>query len=157
LFSQVNIQYEKQSFEKAYEQHPYNIHVMNNLASCFENEKNHVKAEEFYSKALIISPAFEEARLNLSAVYYNTQQYEKAFETIDQCDINATDQKYQLFLPAILSSLVDHMAESNKEQAAQFLTIKNNKTELMQLYMTSKKENINFKNYITQHLTNTKP
>ena len=144
LFSMGELDSAGASFEIAYRQHPYNIHVLNNLASYYEKKEDHKRAEQFYQKALTISTEFEEARLNLSAVYYNTRQYEKAFETIDQCSIYSTDQKYQLFLPAILSALVDELKGKNDRIKKRNIE----KTELMKLYSLSKKENISFKNYV---------
>ena len=144
LFSKGEIDSAGSCFETAYRQHPYNIHVLNNLASYYEKKADHNRAEQFYQKALAISTEFEEARLNLSAVYYNTRKYEKAFETIDQCNMHSTDQKYQLFLPAILSALVDEMNEKNDRLKKQNI----DKTGLVQLYRASKRENASFKNYI---------
>ena len=77
LFSMGNIDKAKTSFEDAYKIHPYNIHVLNNLGSCYESMGDHKKAETYYLKALTISSDFEEARLNLSAVYFNMKDYEK--------------------------------------------------------------------------------
>lgn len=141
LFSQGELESAGACFETAYHQHPYNIHVLNNLASYYEKKGDHDRAEQFYQKALSISTEFEEARLNLSAVYFNTKQYEKAFETIDQCDIDSQDQKYQLFLPAILNAVVDVMKEKNN----QLKNINVDKDQLVELYRASKKENIDFK------------
>ncbi len=155
LFSMGDLEAAKMSFETAYILHPYNIHVINNLASCYESLKDHKKAEEFYLKALNISPGFEEARLNLSAVYYNTKQYEKAFEVIDKCDINTKDEKYQLFLPAILSSWLDMLIlhERNEEAVRKLTDIKNTENGIMMLYVASKKKGVNFKG-IYNKLTN---
>lgn len=144
LFSKGDLDSAGACFEIAYRQHPYNIHVLNNLASYYEKKEDHNKAEQFYQKALGISSEFEEARLNLSAVYYNTRKYEKAFETIDLCNIHSTDQKYQLFLPAILSALVNDRKEKNARLKERNI----DKTELVQWYQASKRENISFKNYI---------
>lgn len=144
LFSLNELDSAGSCFETAYRQHPYNIHVLNNLASYYEKKGEHVNAEQFYQKALSISTEFEEARLNLSAVYYNTGQYQKAFETIDQCSIHSTDQKYQIFLPAILSAMVDGMKVKNDR----LKNINLDKDQLIHLYWTSKKEKTDFKNNI---------
>jgi O-antigen ligase len=155
LFSSGDTYAAKASFETAYALHPYNIHVINNLASCYEQLKEHDKAEETYQKALAISSEFEEARLNLSAVYYNMQAYNKAFETIDKCDMQSKDEKYQLFLPAILNSWLDAriMNEKNAETVEKLTIIKNTKDELITLYVESRKKGLNFKEQISK-LTN---
>lgn len=151
LFSSGNINVAKTSFEKAYSIHPYNIHVLNNLASCYESLKEHKKAEEFYLKALSISSEFEEARLNLSAVYYNMKEYEKAFETIDKCSINSTDTKYQLFLPAILNSWMDVLLSKQKDMNL-IRALKNIKDKTSQLYFESKNKRVKFEQYIIKNV-----
>jgi O-antigen ligase len=150
LFSSGDINTAKYSFEQAYSIHPYNIHVMNNLASCFESLKEHKKAEEFYLKALSISPEFEEARLNLSAVYFNNKEYEKAFETIEKVDIYTTDEKYKVFLPAILNSWVDGLLSKQKDPdlIKRIMAIKNTNDKLRILYVESKEKGVNFVEYI---------
>ena len=89
------------SFQNAYNQHPYNIHVINDLASCCEKLKQHDKAILYYRKALKISAGFDEARLNLSAVYFNIKRYKSAFMELKKCDSTTQNPKYKLFLPSI--------------------------------------------------------
>lgn len=89
------------SFQNAYNQHPYNIHVINDLASCYEKLKQHDKAIVYYRKALDISAGFDEARLNLCAVYFNMKRYKSAFMELKKCDSTTQNPKYTLFLPSI--------------------------------------------------------
>lgn len=89
------------SFQNAYNQHPYNIHVINDLASCYEKLKQHDKAILYYRKALKVSAGFDEARLNLSAVYFNIKRYRSAFMELKKCDSTTQNPKYKLFLPSI--------------------------------------------------------
>ncbi|MDD4149268.1 MAG: O-antigen ligase family protein [Bacteroidales bacterium] len=154
FFSLGNIDEAKISFEKAYSIHPYNIHVLNNLASCYENLGEYQKAEETYLKALSISSEFVEARLNLSAVYYNMKEYEKAFETIDKCDINSVDPKYQIFLPVILNSWLDVLISKEKDMniVEKISDIKNSDDKLVELYFESKIKNISFEVFIKKSL-----
>ena len=58
-------------FKKAYSINPYHLHVINNLATCYGYNNDYIKAKELYEECLSISPRFEEAALNLSAIYYN--------------------------------------------------------------------------------------
>jgi tetratricopeptide (TPR) repeat protein len=117
LFSSGDINSAKMAFESACAIHPNNIHVLNNLGSCYESLKQHDKAEEYYLKALNISSGFEEARLNLSAVYFNAGKFEKAFETIDKCSPYCDDEKYKTFLPAILNARIDVVIAKEKDPA----------------------------------------
>jgi tetratricopeptide (TPR) repeat protein len=152
LFSSGDTYGAKTSFETAYALHPYNVHVLNNLASCYEQLKMHDKAKETYQKALTISSEFEEARLNLSAVYYNMQAYDKAFETIDKCDTQSKDEKYKLFLQAILNAWLDAriVNEKNPVIVEKLTNIKNTKDEIVTLYVESRKKGLNFKEYINR-------
>lgn len=155
LFSLGNINDATTSFENAYCIHPYNIHVLNNLASCYVSLENHQKAEETYLKALAISSEFEEARLNLSAVYYNLKEYEKAFETIDKCDIKSVDSKYKIFLPVILNSWFDVLLSKEKDENTikKLIDIKNSKDKILELYFESKRKNISFEVFIRKSST----
>ncbi len=101
LFSLNNFSSALISFQNAYHQHPYNIHVINDLASCHEKLKQHDKAVIYYKKALTISTGFDEARLNLCAVYFNTNRYKSAFFELKKCDSLTQNPKYKLFLPSI--------------------------------------------------------
>jgi tetratricopeptide (TPR) repeat protein len=152
LFSSGDIHGAKTCFEKAFALAPYNMHVINNLASCYESLGDHRKAEQFYLKALSISSGFEEARLNLSAVYYNTNQFIKAYETIEKCDIHTSNPKYATFLAAILDSWTADL--SQKEEDAfikqKLLRLRNNKEDLFLYYMESKKKGTRFKDYLLQ-------
>jgi len=150
LFSMGNIDKAKTSFEDAYKIHPYNIHVLNNLGSCYESMGDHKKAETYYLKALTISSDFEEARLNLSAVYFNMKDYEKAFDIIDKCDVNCIDPKYKTFLPAILKSWVSDVIskQSNEDSIKKLTEIKTDTDKILKIYFDAKKNNINFIQYI---------
>lgn len=100
-FSQDNFNEALVDFQKAYELHPNHIHVLNNLATCYEVLGNHSKAIEFYTRALDISPRFEETLINLSAVYYNIKQYESAYEIIQRCDPKSENEKVAAYLKII--------------------------------------------------------
>ena len=141
LFALGNLQDALFVFESAYNFAPYNIHVLNNLASTYEKNGFHDKAINFYLKALAISPEFEESILNLSAVYFNIKEYEKAFETINKCSIITTEPKYKLFLPPILRSYLNILKEKNNLINHNLLKLNNE--ELVQFYFDKKNRNIN--------------
>ncbi|MBT3231987.1 MAG: tetratricopeptide repeat protein [Calditrichaeota bacterium] len=100
-FSKDNIDEALADFLKAHELHPNHIHVLNNLASCYEILSDHSKAIEFYTRALDISPRFEETLINLSAVYYNTKQYKRAYEVIQRCDPKSENPRVTAYLNVI--------------------------------------------------------
>ncbi|MES2514497.1 MAG: O-antigen ligase family protein [Bacteroidota bacterium] len=155
LFSQGNIDDARVSFEKAYSIHPYNMHVINNLASCYESVKDHEKAIKYYQMALHISSEFEEARLNLSAVYFNTQQFEKAFEIIDECHVNSKDPKYASFLPVILNAFIKtKLNEQQKEKLEnkEPNSFKSMNALLVHLYFDAKAKNRKFDVHVLDSL-----
>jgi len=100
-----NIPEALEDFKEAYKAHPYHIHVLNNLATCYELEGNHERAIFYYKKALEIYPAFEDALINLGATYYNRGRYEEAYETLMRCNQNAKNQRLQQYLEAVKEKL----------------------------------------------------
>jgi tetratricopeptide (TPR) repeat protein len=91
----------KENFEDAYKFHPFNIHVLNNLAGCYEKESNHEKAILYYKEALRISPSFEESQLNLSAAYFNAGEFENAYASIKKVSSACIHPNYLVFKNAI--------------------------------------------------------
>ncbi len=154
LFASENIKDAKIEFEKAYKIDPYNIHVLNNLASCNEKLGNHKAAELYYKKALKISSKFEETLLNLAAIYFNTKKFELAFGTIDKCSVNSIDPKYRLFLKTILvtkiNSIIKHTSDKNKVQ--QLTLLKTDTTRLETIYFESKSFIEKFEPYVLKSL-----
>jgi tetratricopeptide (TPR) repeat protein len=85
-FSKNDIVQAHQSFLEAYRIHPNHLHVLNNLATCDQLLNDRDKALDLYQKALQISPTFEPALRNLSAVYFNRGMYDEAYRTVRKCD-----------------------------------------------------------------------
>jgi O-antigen ligase/Tfp pilus assembly protein PilF len=71
-------------FQSAYKANPFHIHVLNNLATCFELKGNHEQAITLYKEAIRINPHFVDAIINLTAVLYNLKQYDQALLIIEQ-------------------------------------------------------------------------
>ncbi len=93
-----NIPQALEDFKEAYKAHPYHIHVLNNLGTCYEMGDDHDKAIFYYKKALTISPEFEDALINLGATYYNTGRYTEAYETLLRCNPNTKDSRLKQYL-----------------------------------------------------------
>jgi tetratricopeptide (TPR) repeat protein len=72
----------RSDFLKAQTDHPYHIHVLNNLGTCYAKLLNFEKAVEYYNRALALSPRFEQAILNLGAVYFQMAKYSQARELL---------------------------------------------------------------------------
>jgi len=95
-------------YKKAYKAHPYHIHVLNNLATCYELQGNHNEAIKYYNKALKIYPQFEESLINLGATYYNCGRYEEAYETLLRCNPNTKDPRLKEYLEICEKNLDKH-------------------------------------------------
>jgi O-antigen ligase len=158
-FSMDDIKRATVSFQKALVLTPTNIHVLNNVASCFEKEGAHEDAEKYYLKALEISPGFEESLLNLCAVYFNKKEKGKAFDMIDKMDPNSENQKYHSFLPVILGAKIDLMIHNpeNSHCIDQLNAVKNSAEKTLELYQNSKQNSSSFEfqllNYCNEQTT----
>ena len=104
-FLMNNISQAHEDFKKAHKAHPYHIHVLNNLATCYEMEGNHNEAIYYYKKALEIFPQFEDALINLGATYYNSGRYEEAYETLVRCNQNTQNPKLEEYLKSVKKKL----------------------------------------------------
>jgi len=91
-------------FKSAYEINPYHVHILNNLGTCYELNKDHITAIEYFNKALAINPTMEDAILNLSASYFNSGQIDSAYQTIRKCDIQTTNNRYKTSVPIIVTA-----------------------------------------------------
>jgi tetratricopeptide (TPR) repeat protein len=93
-------------FREALKYNPYHIHVLNNLASSCVSLGENDYAIGYYKKAVTIAPNFDEAWLNLCAVYYNQKQYEKAYGALIKVNLYTREQRYRPFIKAITKSLI---------------------------------------------------
>ncbi len=100
-----NVSQAFEDYKKAYNAHPHHIHVLNNLATCYELEGNHNEAIKYYNKALDIFPQFEEALINLGATYYNSGRYEEAYGALLRCDPNTKNPKFEQYLNVVKKKL----------------------------------------------------
>ena len=99
-------------FQRAYKVNPYHLHVINNLGTTFELKGNSSKAESLFLEAHHIAPRFEDPVFNLSALYYNKKEYDRAYSMIRKIDMNTANPKYKKFLKTILLNKID---EINRE------------------------------------------
>ncbi len=84
-FSRNEIDAACADFRRACQYHPFHLHALNNLATCYEMQGKHEQAIEFYRKALKISPRFEDTLLNLSVVYIKLEKYREAELVLGRC------------------------------------------------------------------------
>ncbi len=104
----------KKSFEEAYQIHPYQVHVLNNYATCFEKEGNHNEAIKYFEEMFRISPKFSAGLVNLSGAYYNAGKFEEAYQTISKFNYDELNPQSQDFMKAILAKKMELMLQKNK-------------------------------------------
>lgn len=66
------------AFREAYEAHPFNRNVLNDLASALVQTGDTAGAKAFYTEASRISPRFDDPKLNLAAIYIRQKKYDRA-------------------------------------------------------------------------------
>lgn len=71
-----------QDFERAMKFAPWNRNVLNDYASLCVLEGNKAEARQLYKKVIRISPRFDDAKLNLAAVYLNEDSLKEAERTL---------------------------------------------------------------------------
>lgn len=73
-----NYESAKTDFKKAYRLNPYNRNVLNDLASAYAFTNQTDSAIYYFTEAARISPRFDDAKLNLAAMYIKAQNYKTA-------------------------------------------------------------------------------
>jgi Flp pilus assembly protein TadD len=68
---------------KAYKLNPYNRNVVNDLASAYSVNGKTDLAKKYYIESSRISPRFDDAKLNLTAIYINEKNYKLAGACLD--------------------------------------------------------------------------
>ncbi len=74
-------------FTNAYNLHPNNIHVINNMANIYFLQGEADSALVFYKKALRVSPKYLDGALNLMAAYFNLNQIEEAYAVLRKYEV----------------------------------------------------------------------
>jgi len=80
LHKQGKIEEAKKEFLEAYKLHPYNIQVLSNLGTSYDQTGDKESALIYYQKALDISPRFKEALINTAIVKYNQNKFDEALD-----------------------------------------------------------------------------
>ncbi|MGV3695776.1 O-antigen ligase family protein [Flavobacterium sp.] len=142
----------QECFEKAYRLTPYNIQVITNLASTYQVNGKSEEAVALYKEALGISKNFDEAKLNLAALYFNRKEYAKAYLTINEVKVGSKNPKYQTYLVPILNQKINDYLKTatNKEVVANLVKNVTTKEALLKLFFDAKKNNIPFEAYLAQ-------
>lgn len=87
-------------YKQAEQLTPYHLHTINNIATCYATAGNFEEAIIYYKKALVIANDFEDAQINLAAIYFNKKEYKTGYPYIRDCNPNSAHKNYRLTLNA---------------------------------------------------------
>ncbi|PCH69813.1 MAG: hypothetical protein COC01_00490 [Bacteroidetes bacterium] len=141
-----------EDFETAYAIHPNHIHVINNLATCYEFKKDHQKAIKLYNDALKISPRFAESVLNLAAIYFNQGKNEMALKTIRKHDPYSHNPKFMNYLSVIIGKLIDQWLPMYGDGKDILIKVKANTETIRRINRESLKEGREYKDQLTLYI-----
>lgn len=106
-FSLQNIDKALISFHIAEKMHPYHLHVLNNLATCYSVKGDFNKSIWYLNEALRISPDFQEAIINLSGLHFNNKNYQASFKYFFLAKSDNTNNVLYANLDALISKMVN--------------------------------------------------
>lgn len=93
-------------FKKAYQENPYHLHVINNLATCYALNGNKEEALDYYNKVLKIKPYFWDAVFNKAVLLYQLKKYDEAINFLSSEKIK-NHPKSKEFMRIIKQEQVD--------------------------------------------------
>lgn len=106
-------------YQKAVLKTPYHIRTLNDLATAYEQSGQPDSAIVYYKRALSISPELTDARLNLSATYFNQNKIDSAYQTINYLsgtNVNLNyRENYHKFMGVILSAKILDSLNTSKD------------------------------------------
>jgi len=137
-------------FKTAYKINPNHIHVLNNLATCYQIKGESNYAIPLYKKAITLSPTFNDAILNLTAVYFNQNQIDSAITIIKTYKGLSTDEKYRNYLITILKTKIINYKNicDDKLIISVLENILLNNDWVINIFDKSKEKNINFESQL---------
>jgi O-antigen ligase len=151
-FNENRLEESQTCFEKAYQLTPNNIQVLTNLASVYQANGKIDEAVVLYNDALKISTEFDEAKLMLSALYFNKKEFDKAYGLINEIKVTSKNPKYTLYLVPILNQKINAYLQTATDKVVIDKLVKNvtTKEALLQLYFDAKMNNMAFETYLAQ-------
>ncbi|MCW3127823.1 MAG: hypothetical protein JWO03_3481 [Bacteroidetes bacterium] len=78
----------KYYFEEALRSNPYDLHVLNDLATAVQREGDNPKAAKLYDEVLSMTPFFTSAYMNKVVMMYNQGDRDKAYEYLHKYPVH---------------------------------------------------------------------
>jgi tetratricopeptide (TPR) repeat protein len=136
-------------FKEAMEINPYHIYVLNDYAGCLSRLQKYYEAIELYLKALSVSPSFQEARLNLIALYYKQENYYAAFEALKWVSLTNIDERLKKTIILVIRKLLEYEL-SKRQPNVDFIHLYKKKYNNFAFYKTILKYAVESDNEITK-------
>ena len=141
----------KEELHVAHSVHPYNIHVVNNLASVYQLSGNMPIAINYYKEALVISPKYLDGALNLAAAYFNNNEVEAAYQTLKKYHKVFTvdgggDERYKQYLLVIMQTARDNLADQQTEESLKQELIKLNEADFWSIHLQHLEDDLTLNN-----------
>lgn len=112
-FSMGNREEANKAFQLAYDINPYQIHVLNNMASINELAGKHTLAISYYDQLLHISPKQPDALLNKSAALFNDDKKLAAMRCLYQFTYDEGNTQFLTYLHVIGTWYMEEKAKNN--------------------------------------------
>jgi O-antigen ligase len=94
-------------FIQAYKSNPYHIYVLNDYACCLTKLGQNKKAAGLFRKAIVLSPGYTEAKLNLCALCFNQNEMTEAFNILKSIDTGTSTDRYQKTVIVLVRRIID--------------------------------------------------
>lgn len=101
LFQQSRFEEALQGLLISEKSNPHHLLLLSNIAAAYNRLNNSTEAENYFLKALAVSPESEQVLLNLTAVYFQRGDYQKAYEFVQRCNQNSHNPRVQRYRRAI--------------------------------------------------------
>lgn len=99
-------------YEKAEQVSPYNVQVINDIGTCYDQSGNKSAAKEEYNRVLDINPYFPDALLNLTALEFNEGRILGSYKMLNTIPEDLKSMRRSQFEQVIFSKLADSVFHS---------------------------------------------
>jgi len=158
-FSSKSLKLSIAEFENALKIHPYHLLTLNNLGAMYKNDGQLEKAKEYYNKALLISPNYEIAKLNILELKFLTENIKEATLAFQQFGFEKTDPSYSYFFELMLKKQVNYalIRYPQLKQDKKYMEVLQNKVVLEKMYFGSLKNEVPFHIWILPFMPDSVP
>ncbi len=143
----------KEELLKAYAIHPYNIHVVNNLASVYQLSGDLPTAIKYYNTALEISPKYLDGALNLTSACFNNGDVEEAYQVLKKyhkvfaVDGNG-DERYKQYLLVIMKTERDNLVDVQREEIIKQELLKLSEEDFWRIHVEHLEQSLSLPNIL---------